>query len=148
MVAVIHVICRMDSQDLARQIFHHLISTSYVLWHNWCCRGGGQARSTIEAIACADCWRQTALIHTFQQISPNHLLSNLCTYERIVLVPPNLHKLTLIAPPSMRHDLHSYLLPLLLQLFRILNVCLNRVFEEIILFIFGQLIERHPLSGS
>jgi hypothetical protein len=53
-----------------------------------------------------------------------------------VLDPPNLHKLTLVARPSMRDDLHSYLLPLLLQLFRILNVCLNRVFEEFILFIF------------
>jgi hypothetical protein len=59
-----------------------------------------------------------------------------------VLVPPNLHKLTLVAPPSMRDDLHSYLLPLLLQLFQILSVWLNRVFEEFILFfIFGQLIE-------
>jgi hypothetical protein len=58
-----------------------------------------------------------------------------------VLVPPNLHKLTLIAPSSMRDDLHSYLLPLLLQLFWILNVCLNRVFEEFIIFIFGQVIE-------
>jgi hypothetical protein len=58
-----------------------------------------------------------------------------------VLVPPNLHNLTLVAPPSMRYDLHCYLLPLLLQLFWILNVCLNRVFEEFILFIFSQLIE-------
>jgi hypothetical protein len=53
-----------------------------------------------------------------------------------VLVPPDLHKLTLVGPTSMRDDLHSYLLPLLLQLFRILNVCLNRVFEEFILYIF------------
>jgi hypothetical protein len=44
------------------------------------------------------------------------------------MVPPNLHKLTLVAPPSMRDDLHSYLLPLLLQLFRILNACLNSVY--------------------
>jgi hypothetical protein len=58
-----------------------------------------------------------------------------------VLVPPNLHKLTLVSPPSMRDDLVSYLLPPLLQLFWILNVCLNRVFEEFVLFIFGQLIE-------
>jgi hypothetical protein len=50
-----------------------------------------------------------------------------------VPVPPNLYKLTLVAPPSMRDDLHSYLLPLLLQLFQILNVYLNRVFEESIL---------------
>jgi hypothetical protein len=57
------------------------------------------------------------------------------------MVPPNLHKLTLVAPPSMRDDLHSYLLPLLLQLFQILNVCLNRVFEEFVLFIFGQVIK-------
>jgi hypothetical protein len=58
-----------------------------------------------------------------------------------LLFPPKLHKFTLVAPPSMRDDLHSYLLPLLLQLFRILNVCLNRVFEEFILFIFSQVIE-------
>jgi hypothetical protein len=51
-------------------------------------------------------------------------------------MPPNLHMLTLVAHPSRRDDLYSYLLPLLLQLFQILNVCLNRVFEEIILFIF------------
>jgi hypothetical protein len=66
------------------------------------------------------------------------------------LVPPNLHKLTLVALPSMRDDLHSYFLPFLLQLFQILNICLNRVFEELVLFIFGQVIESlqgygHPL---
>jgi hypothetical protein len=61
--------------------------------------------------------------------------------ERGVLVPPNLHKLTLVAPLGMREDLHSYLLPLSLQLFQILNVCLNRVFEEFVLFIFSQVIE-------
>jgi hypothetical protein len=58
-----------------------------------------------------------------------------------VLVPSNLHKLPLISPPSMRDDLHNYLLPLLLQLFQILNICLNRVFKEFILFIFGQVIK-------
>jgi hypothetical protein len=58
-----------------------------------------------------------------------------------VLVPPNHHKLTFVAPLSMRDDLLSYLLPLLLQLFRILDVCLNRVFEEFVLFIFSQVIE-------
>jgi hypothetical protein len=30
------------------------------------------------------------------------------------MVPSNLHELNLIAPPSMKDDLHSYLLPLLL----------------------------------
>jgi hypothetical protein len=34
--------------------------------------------------------------------------------ERGVLVPPNLHKLTLVTPPNMRDDIQSYLLPLLL----------------------------------
>jgi hypothetical protein len=56
--------------------------------------------------------------------------------ERGVLVSPNLHKLTLVAPPNMRDDIHSYLFSLLFQLFRILNICLNIVFEEFILFIF------------
>jgi hypothetical protein len=37
-----------------------------------------------------------------------------------VLVPLNLHKLTLVAPPSMRDDLQCYLLSLPLQLFQIL----------------------------
>jgi hypothetical protein len=58
-----------------------------------------------------------------------------------VLVPPDLHKLTLVAHPSMTDDLHSYLIPLLLKLFQILNACLNRVFEEFVHFIFHQLIE-------
>jgi hypothetical protein len=30
------------------------------------------------------------------------------------MFPLNLHKLTLVAPPSMRDGLHSYLLPVLL----------------------------------
>jgi hypothetical protein len=61
--------------------------------------------------------------------------------EGVRLVPPKLHKPTLIAPPIMRDDLHSYLLPLLLQVFWILNIFLNRVFKEFILFIFGQVFE-------
>jgi hypothetical protein len=61
--------------------------------------------------------------------------------EWVLLVPQTLHKPALVDPPSMRDDLYSYLLPLLLQLFRILNVCLNRVFEEFILFIFDQVFE-------
>jgi hypothetical protein len=61
--------------------------------------------------------------------------------EGALLFPPKLHKLTLVAPPSMGDDICSYLLLILLWLFWILNVYLNRVFEEFILFIFGQLIE-------
>jgi hypothetical protein len=49
--------------------------------------------------------------------------------------------LHLVGPPSIRDDLYSYLLPFLLQLLRIFNVSLNRVFEEFALFIFGQVIE-------
>jgi hypothetical protein len=43
--------------------------------------------------------------------------------EGALLFPPKLHKVTLVAPSSMRDDLHSYLLPLMFQLFWILNVC-------------------------
>jgi hypothetical protein len=114
MVSAVHGICRMDSQDLAGPIIHPLVATSSIFQHNWCCRGGGQAHYAIIAIACTDSSRQSALIHTFQQISPSLLLSYLCTYKRGVLVPLNLHKLTLVDPLSMRDDLHSYLLPLLL----------------------------------
>jgi hypothetical protein len=46
----------------------------------------------------------------------------------------------------MRDDLHSYRLPLFLQLFRIFNICLNRVFEEFSLVIFSQVME--SLQGS
>jgi hypothetical protein len=53
----------------------------------------------------------------------------------------SLHKPSLVGPPSMRDDICSYLLPLLLQLFQIFNVCLNRVFEEFILVIFSHVIE-------
>jgi hypothetical protein len=72
----------MDSQDLAGPIFHPLGVTSSVFWHDWCCRGGGQAHSVIRATACNDSLRQTTLICTFQQISPSLLLSHLCTYGR------------------------------------------------------------------
>jgi hypothetical protein len=61
--------------------------------------------------------------------------------EGALLFHPRLHKPTLVGPPSMRADLYIYLLPLLLQLFWILNVGLNRVFEEFVLFIFGQVFE-------
>jgi hypothetical protein len=61
--------------------------------------------------------------------------------EGVRLVPPTLHKPALVGPQSIRDDLHSYLLTLLLQLFQIFNVCLNRIFKEFILFISGQVIE-------
>jgi hypothetical protein len=70
----------MDSQDLAMPIFHPLVATSSVFWHNWCCRGGDQARSVIRATTCTDSPRQSALIRTFQQNLHCLLLSNLCTY--------------------------------------------------------------------
>jgi hypothetical protein len=63
-----------------------------------------------------------------------------CT-EGVHFVPSMLHEPSLVGPPSMRDAIHSYLLPLLLQLFRIFSICLNRVFKEFILFIFGQVIE-------
>jgi hypothetical protein len=61
--------------------------------------------------------------------------------EGVHLVPPMLHKPAIVGSPSMRDDLLTYLLPLLLQLFWILNICMNRVFEEFVHFIFGQVIE-------
>jgi hypothetical protein len=61
--------------------------------------------------------------------------------EGVHFVPSMLHEPSLVGPPSMRDAIHSYLLPLLLQLFRIFSICLNRVFKEFILFIFGQVIE-------
>jgi hypothetical protein len=61
--------------------------------------------------------------------------------ERVCLVPPTLHKPALIGPPSMRDDLQGYLLPLLLQLFRIFNVCLNSIFKDFVLIIFAQVID-------
>jgi hypothetical protein len=57
-----------------------------------------------------------------------------------------LHMLALVGPPSMGDDLHSYLLPHLLQLFRILNIYLNRLFEEFVLFIFYQVIKSLRVS--
>jgi hypothetical protein len=77
MVLAVYRICCTDSQDHAGPIFHSLVATSSVFWHNWCCRGGGQAHSTIEATACTDFPRKCSLIHTFQEMS-----SSLCTYGR------------------------------------------------------------------
>jgi hypothetical protein len=82
MVKSVHGICRMDSQDLAGPIFHPLVATSSIFQHNRCCRGGGQARSTIRATACTGSSRQSAPIRIFQQISSNLLLSHLCTYGK------------------------------------------------------------------
>jgi hypothetical protein len=65
MVPAVHRICPIDSYDLAGAIFHPLIATSSVFKHNQCCRDGGQAHSAIEATACTDSLRQSALIHTF-----------------------------------------------------------------------------------
>jgi hypothetical protein len=45
----------MDCQDLAESICHRPIATTFVLQHNWCCRGGGIACSMIRANACTDC---------------------------------------------------------------------------------------------
>jgi hypothetical protein len=114
MVPVVHRICHMDSQGLAGLIFHPLVATSSIFRHNWCCQGGGQAHSAIEVTTCTNYSLQSSPIHTVQQISFNLLLLNLCTYGRGFLIPPNLHKLTLLAPLSMRDNLHSYHLPLLL----------------------------------
>jgi hypothetical protein len=114
MVPAIHGIYRMDSQNLDGPIFHPLLATSSIFWHNRCCRGGGQAHYAIRAIACIDCWHQSAPIHTFQQISPSLLCQIFVLIKKGVLVPLDLHKLTLVGPPSMRDDLYSYLLPLLL----------------------------------
>jgi hypothetical protein len=141
MVPVVQRICHMDSQDVARPIFHPHVATSSIFQHNQCCRGGGQAHSTIGTTACTDSSRQSSLIRTLQQISPDFFSQLIVHTEASLLFPPKHHKLTLVAPPSMRDDLHSYILPLLLQLFRILNVCLNRIFEEFILFIFSQVVE-------
>jgi hypothetical protein len=107
MVPAVHENYHMDSEDLVGPIFHPLVATSFVFRHNRCCRGGGQAHSMIETTSCTHCSRQSSLIRTCQQISPSLLWTNLCMYEGGVLVPPNLHKPTLIAPPSMRDDFHS-----------------------------------------
>jgi hypothetical protein len=82
MVPTVHIICRIDSQDLAGPIFYPFVATSSVFQHNRYCRGGGQAHSMIGATACTDSLWQSALIRTFQQISPSLLLSHLCTYEK------------------------------------------------------------------
>jgi hypothetical protein len=66
MVSIIHEICHMDSQDLAGLICHPLVATASIFWHKRCCRGGGQARSMIEATACTDYSQQSPLIHTLQ----------------------------------------------------------------------------------
>jgi hypothetical protein len=141
MVPAVHKIYRMDSQDLAGSIFHPLVATFSIFRYNWCCRGGGQACSTIRATTCTDCGTKVLRFALFNNSHPVFFCQIFVLIEGGVLVPSDLYKLTLIGPSSMRDDLHSYLLPLLLQLFQILNVYLNGVFEEFVLFIFSQLIE-------
>jgi hypothetical protein len=45
--------------------------------------------------------------------------------EGVLIIPQTSHKLALLGPLGMKDDLHSYLLPLVLQLFRIFNIGLN-----------------------
>jgi hypothetical protein len=73
MIPTVHENCHMDSEDLIGPIFHPLVTTSFVFWHNRCYRGGGQADSVIGATACTHCSWQSSLIRTFQQILKVHL---------------------------------------------------------------------------
>jgi hypothetical protein len=141
MVPAVHGIYRMDSQDLAGPIFHPFVVTSSIFGIT------GVAEMVVNLILRSEPLHVLTVhgkVLRFALFNKSRLVvfSQLFVLtEGVVLFPLNLYKFTLIDPPSMRDDLHSYLLPLLLQLFRILNVCLNRVFEEFVLFIFGQLIE-------
>jgi hypothetical protein len=141
MVPAIHGIYHMDSQDLAGSIFHPLVATSSIF-----------GITTVAEMVVNLILRSEPLhvlivyikVLRFELFNKSRLVvfSQLFVLtEGAVFFPLNLYKLTLIDPPSMRDDLHSYLLSILLQLFRILNVCLNRVFKEFALFIFGQLIK-------
>jgi hypothetical protein len=57
MMSVIHDICHIDSQDLARPIFHLHVVTSSVFGINSVADVGGQTHSVIGATACTDCSR-------------------------------------------------------------------------------------------
>jgi hypothetical protein len=125
MVPTIHEICRMDSQDLSGPIFHPLVATSLF----YSITGVAEVvvkhilrSEPLHVLTLHDKVLQFTLFNKSRLVLFCHIL---VLTERGVLVPPNLHKLTLVAPRSMRDDLHSYLLPLLLQLFWILNICFS-----------------------
>jgi hypothetical protein len=80
MVSVIHEISHMDSQDLARPIFHPPVAAASVFWHIRCCRGSGQAHFAIGATAYTDCSLQSPPIRTLLEIFPSILVSSLCMY--------------------------------------------------------------------
>jgi hypothetical protein len=140
MVPSIHIICHMDSKDLAGLIFHPLIATSFV----FCITGVAEVVAKLvlqsEPLHVKTIRSNVLRFTLFNKSRPVFFFQIFVVTEGYVLFLLNLHKLTLVAPPSMRDDLHSYLLPLLLHLFRIWNECLNRVFEDFALFILGQLI--------
>jgi hypothetical protein len=123
MVLAIHRIYCMDSQDLPKPL--PLFSTII-----------GVAEVVVKLILRSEPLHLLILhgkvlyLTLFNKSRPVFFCQIFVLMEGSVLVPPNLHKLTLVAHPSMRDDLHSYFLPLLLQLFQILNVCLNSVFKS------------------
>jgi hypothetical protein len=134
MVLVVHEICHIDYQDLVQSF---ILLLSLPLFSGII----GVAEVVVKLVLRSEPLH-VLIVHTkvlwftFFNKSRSVFFSQIFVLmEGGVLVPPNLYKLTLVAPPSMRDDHHSYLLPLLLHLFRILNVCLNSVFEEFILFI-------------
>jgi hypothetical protein len=131
MVLAIHKICRMDSQDLARPIFHPFVTTFSIF----------SITGVAEVVVKLVLWSEPLHVLTlrgkvlwfalFNKSRPFFFCHIFILLERGVLASSNLHKLTLVAPPSMRDDLHSYFLSLLLHLFWIWNVCLNRVFWRV-----------------
>jgi hypothetical protein len=117
MVPSIHIICHMDSKDLAGLIFHPLIATSFV----FCITGVAEVVAKLilqsEPLHVKTIRGNVLRFTLFNKSRPVFFFQIFVVTEGDVLFLLNLHKLTLVAPPSMRDDLHSYLLPLLLHLF-------------------------------
>jgi hypothetical protein len=114
MVPAVNGICHMDSQDLARPIFYPLIATSSI----FCITDVAEVVLKLilrsKPLHVLTVHGKVLQFTLFNKPRPIFFFQIFVLMEGVVLVPPNLHKLTFVAPASMRDDLHSYLLPLLL----------------------------------
>jgi hypothetical protein len=114
MVSAVHEICHMDSEDFVGPICHPPIATASIFGIT------GVAEVVVKLVLRLKplhvlTLRDKVLCFTLCKKYVPVFFSQIFVHtEGVHIVPPMLHMYALVGPPSMKDDLHSYLLPLLL----------------------------------
>jgi hypothetical protein len=114
MVSIIHEIGHMDSQDLAGQSFILLLPLSLFSGITSVTEVVVKLVLQSEPLHVLTVRGKVLRFTLFNKSRPVFFSQLFILTEGALIFPPKLHKLTLVAPLSMRDDLHSYYLPLLL----------------------------------